>query len=68
MLGHVACKDAADLALLRAEVGPLKSLVGKAAASLTMLGAEEGGSDLEGCTVFAVSSTTAVYLKATLAN
>jgi hypothetical protein len=63
-IGYVA----SDLSLLRAEVGPLKSLVGKAAASLKMLGSEEAESDLEGCAVLTVSSTMTVYLKASQAD
>ncbi|KAH6840881.1 tRNA synthetases class I-domain-containing protein [Chaetomium sp. MPI-CAGE-AT-0009] len=67
-VGYVACQDAADLVLLRAEVGPLKSLVGRAIASLTMLETEKGESELEGCAVFPISPATAVYLKTGPAN
>ena len=63
-IGYVACQDPANLSLLRAEVGPLKSLVGKAAASLKMLGSDEAESDSEGRAVFSISSTITVYLKA----
>ncbi|KAH6641534.1 tRNA synthetases class I-domain-containing protein [Chaetomium tenue] len=67
-IGYLACQNAADLALLRTEIGPLKSLIGKVVASLIMLGAAEGKSDLEGCAVFSVSSTTTVYLKSGQTN
>ncbi|KAK4043090.1 tRNA synthetases class I-domain-containing protein [Parachaetomium inaequale] len=60
-VGYIVCRDPADLGLLQAEITQVKSLVGKAVASLAV---EEGESLAAGCAAFPVSPTTTVYLKA----
>lgn len=60
MLGYVCCTDDVELGLLQAEIKQVQALAGKALATLFIV---ETKALPTGCAVFAVSSSTTVYVE-----